>query len=407
MVWGVTRSEFPWAVPVVGALWALLSGCDPVVLDFSATEDVGAPGGAGAPPDVPEPPRAHVLTVDGTFNITRDNSSERSCSDGGDGVFYRVRGVGAESARLHSSPGAGCLGPGDEVLLIHLQGTRDQIDSVGQHELLRVLSVADERVTFVSPVVRDYGGVDAETLDGATVILQRVPTYSRLLVREGAQLTADAWSTGEGGGVLAVRVLGDAVVDGTVTMSARGFHGGPSVDEELGHGIQGESIAGLGAGETGPNFGGGGGGLGDQTTSGCVQDGNAGGGGGHVEPGQDAVVTDLCGGEGAGAGGGAIAGAGRLFLGPGGGSGGVDNVRVDNPPGGTGGAGGGIIWLLAQSVTDCYDHSGPGGGGAGGSIRITAPEISGVRLAVGGGRGGNGNDNSVGNGGDGSPGIVD
>ncbi len=146
-------------------------------------------------------------------------------------------------------------------------------------------------------------------------------------------------------------------------------------------------------------------------------------------------MTDLCGGEGAGAGGGAIAGAGRLFLGPGGGSGGVDNVRVDNPPGGTGGAGGGIIWLLAQSVTgagsvraeggvgegdppdvecltgggvtDCYDHSGPGGGGAGGSIRITAPEISGVRLAVGGGRGGNGNDNSVGNGGDGSPGIVD
>jgi hypothetical protein len=145
-------------------------------------------------------------------------------------------------------------------------------------------------------------------------------------------------------------------------------------------------------------------------------------------------LNDVCAGEGRGRGGLAYASSGRMYLGSGGGSGGVDNVRVDNPPGAPGGSGGGMIWLLAQSVsgtgriqsdgepgrgdpedveclaggstTQCYDHSGPGGGGAGGAIRVTASHLSGLTFSVAGGSGGNGYDSAGGNGGDGSPGVV-
>jgi hypothetical protein len=218
-------------------------------------------------------------------------------------------------------------------------------------------------------------------------------------------------------------------------MSERGYRGGGAVEEELGHGLQGESLHGPGGPSVEPNLGGGGGGLGDQTTFGCVQDGNAGGGGAHLENGLDAIVLDLCDAIGRGRGGLAYAAPGLLLFGSGGGSGGVDNVRVDNPPGAPGGPGGGIIWLLAQSVsgsgrieasggagvgdppdlecarggstTSCYDHSGPGGGGAGGSIRITATRIEQTTLEAGGGPGGNGFDGSTGDGGSGSPGVIE
>jgi hypothetical protein len=121
------------------------------------------------------------------------------------------------------------------------------------------------------------------------------------------------------------------------------------------------------------------------------------------------------------------------LLGSGGGSGGTDNVRVDNPPGGAGGRGGGIIWLMAETIggsgaisadgapgvgddasleclggstADCFDHSGPGGGGAGGTVKLTATSASVGQVSANGGPGGNGNDMVAGNGGDGGNGLV-
>jgi hypothetical protein len=112
----------------------------------------------------------------------------------------------------------------------------------------------------------------------------------------------------------------------------------------------------------------------------------------------------------------------------------MDNVLVDNPPGAAGGAGGGILWVLAQSVSgagsvsargaagggdppevectlgyevsSCFDHSGAGGGGAGGSVRLDVARLSGVTLDVSGGAGGNGADQAGGNGGDGGRGAL-
>lgn len=423
----------------VGATLVLIAGtvgCDRIVLEFE-TDAAPLPNGSGGaiPTDPPNPPRADPLSVEGELDLSVRNTGTRSCDDGGDAVFYEVTGASGDSLNVEDAPSPGCLEPGDEVLLMRLQGNATRIDDVGKHELLRVRSIEDTRVSLVAMPLEVYGPPteDGWQSEEGTVLLQRVPIYSRLLVPEGARLTGGSWEQG-GSGVLALRVNGDAIVDGTVSMTGRGFSGGEERPEPFDHGRQGESITGLGALSTDPNLGGGGGGLGDQAFDGCVQDGNAGGGGGHAEAGHDAVLNDFCEGEGRGRGGLAYATSGRMYLGSGGGSGGVDNVRVDNPPGAPGGNGGGIIWLLAQSVsgsgrfesdghpgigdppgveclaggstTDCYDHSGPGGGGAGGSIRVTASLLSGLTFSVAGGTGGNGYDSAGGDGGDGSPGVL-
>jgi hypothetical protein len=58
------------------------------------------------------------------------------------------------------------------------------------------------------------------------------------------------------------------------------------------------------------------------------------------------------------------------------------------------------------STPFCYDHSGPGGGGAGGTVKLAARELTTGAVTATGGRGGNGNDRVAGNGGDGGDGLV-
>lgn len=417
-------------------LAAGLCACEPMILDFQ-TEGVPVTTlrETDAAPPAPEPPVAPEVVVRASRDLSRESSGDRGCADGGDVVAYSVLAAAAAGLVLAQAPSGTCLAPGDEVLLIQLQGAPGATGPVGTHELLRVQGVLGQRVQLVAAPLNAYGTGDPGSWKAppGQVFLQRVPSYARLTVEAGASLTAAGW--GEGGtGVLALRVLGDARIDGSIVMNARGYRGGAERTEALAHGLSGESLAGLGEASTAPNDGGGGGGLGDQKRQGCVQDGTAGGGGGHLLPGGDAVVA-VCAGEGRGRGGAAYASATQLFLGSGGGSGGVDNVRFDNPPGAPGGNGGGIIWLLAQSIsgsgqieargddgvgdragleceaggstTRCYDHSGTGGGGAGGTIRLSAPQISGVVLDASGGRGGNGWDLAGGDGGEGSPGVID
>lgn len=427
----------PFAVLLASLTLASCIGCETTVLNFSALNQDsenqnGAVGGANA---APGPPPANELVVSSDLDLSVENTGNRSCADAGDIVSYSVSSLEQNTAILNASPSSGCLEIGDEVLLIQLQGTQNDTERSGQHELLRVAEVRKNRIRFVSPPLEDYGPELTRSWSewGGRIVIQRVPHYSRLIVEEKATLTAAAWQDGASG-VLALRVLGDARIDGGIAMNGKGFRGGAARDEALATGLQGESISGQGAESTEGNSGGGGGGLGDQTTNGCVQDGNSGGGGGHREAGGDAAVQDLCGSSGRGRGGRPYAVSGRLFLGAGGGSGGVDNIREDNPPGAAGGDGGGIVWILAQSVsgqgsiesrgldgvgdadnvecesggstTSCYDHSGTGGGGAGGSIRLSVEYIQDVVVDVSGGRGGNGYDSASGDGGSGSPGVI-
>lgn len=404
------------ALGAFAALACLLAaGCDPAIVRL---------GGPGPSVDAPR------LDVTDEVDLSRHLSSSRTCAEGGDLVSYPAASGEGTTVTLGAVPGAGCLTAGDEVLLMVMQTSAEQAETVGEHELLRVLAVDGQRLEFVAAPALDLGELLAEP--GARIVVQRVPVYERVTIAASGRLTAPAWN-GVTGGVLVVRVTGDVVIDGEVDLSGRGFRGGAERLEVLAGGLQGESIAGEGTESQAANFGGGGGGRGDQTTTGCVQDGSAGGGGGHAEAGQAAQVS-ACDGEGRGEGGLATASRGRFLLGSGGGSGGVDNVRVDNPPGAPGGAGGGLVWILAQSITGtgairadgapgvgdeegvecerggstetCFDHSGPGGGGAGGTIVLDASLVDVEVISVAGGAGGNGFDAAGGNGGDGAPGVV-
>jgi hypothetical protein len=140
--------------------------------------------------------------------------------------------------------------------------------------------------------------------------------------------------------------------------------------------------------------GGGGGGVGEV----CSDFGSAGGGAGYGTKGTDGT-SDCTGKGGLAYGDAALT---KLHFGSGGGSGGNDNVIFDNPIGGLGGSGGGILVIKAMSitvtgklsargtagqgdveagcfggsVTDCWDYSGAGGGGAGGSLYVSGDSLS-------------------------------
>jgi hypothetical protein len=356
-------------------------------------------------------------------------ASGRSCADGGDAVSYSVIALDAMTATLAAAPSAGCLAPKDEVLLINLQGTASANGNVGNYETLRVASVSGATVTFASAKTNYYGsGASDDTGLGTTaadqrVALVRVPNYSSLSVPAGATLTVDAWD-GVKGGVLFVRSSGAVTIAGTVTVDGLGYRGGQRPASVNQDGYEGESYGGLGGNAQPAVLGAGGGGRGDP----CASYGVGGGGAAYGSAGLNATGSaTTCMGVG-----GAVYGNAmltKLFLGSGAGSGGNDNVLADNPHGGLGGAGGGILVILGanltvtgsvsargaagqgdttsgcfgSSTTTCWDFSGPGGGGAGGSIYLLGDQVDvGTSLVTAaGGVGGLGGESNGGNGGDG------
>ncbi|MEQ8461446.1 MAG: hypothetical protein RIB77_44605 [Sandaracinaceae bacterium] len=371
--------------------------------------------------------RRVVTAFSGDANLSTFNTAGRSCADGGEMVSYSVTGLGAMDATLSAAPSAGCLSAGDEVLLINLQGHAGSAVNVGNVEVLQVASVAGSTVTFTAPKSNFYGdGASDDTNLGAgagtqRVVLQRVPVFDAVTVAAGVTLTVSPWD-GTRGGVFAMRATSGFTLDGAVDVSGRGYRGGARNTTAFFNGAQGESIVGVGApNTTSANVGGGGGGTGEA----CGSFGHPGGGGGHTAAG------------GAGAGGGCGGGAGmaygvagRWLFGSGGGSGGADNTLADNPPGGFGGAGGGIAVLIGDvsgagavlaegasgegdpmgvsctgaSTTSCWDYSGPGGGGAGGTVATSG--AFGATVSVAGGPGGFGYDPATDDGGAGSVGVV-
>lgn len=347
-------------------------------------------------------------------NLSTTNSPGRVCADGGDMVAYSVFGLDATTATLGTTVSAGCLAPGDEVLVVNLQGTLASSVNTGNYEFRTIASVAGSTVTFGEAKTKFFGdGAGDDTNLGVDttnqrVVLQRVPRYGTVIVMAGVRLTADRWN-GTRGGVFALSAAGDVTVDGSIDMSGNGYIGAPSNDVENATGQQGESVDGIGYTETQTaSSGGGGGGRGDDT--GCETYGVAGGGGGYGTRGGDAEYI-TCGGQGGMAYG--DDGLSKLFFGSGGGSGGTDNVLFDNPHGGAGGAGGGIVHVRADGAVQgnliargaagegdldgvdcssadtnqCWDYSGPGGGGAGGSIVVVAPTFTGTSDVAGGAAG--------------------
>ncbi|KAK6181661.1 hypothetical protein SNE40_009472 [Patella caerulea] len=239
----------------------------------------------------------------------------------------------------------------------------------------------------------------------------------------------------------------DIQIDGVLDANAAGYKGGASPRTSGQDGIQGESYSGLGSALTTANRGGGGGGTGGHAnTKGIARPGA---GGGYAVTGQKPVPRTKGGSgwpsPGAPYGNNVLA---ILYLGSGGGSGGNAKDLTKTPPGGRGGNGGGIIGLYAsrnvkitgivsvngedgqgdgvsspgcqkcplicQDQTHCtasnnkacWDLSGAGGGGSGGSVYIAGQlvDIGHNRVWAVGGKGGYGG--AAGCGGDGSIGRI-
>ena len=256
---------------------------------------------------------------------------------------YGVIGLSGSTATVDSSaPG---LNGGDEVLLWDAQGSASGISNAGGYEFLHVAARDGSRVRFVETPAGTYGIANDNDVATQRVQLVRVPHFSSVSVPAGATLTANPWD-GIKGGTLVFRVSGTASVLGNIAMDAAGFRGGRA------YSYTGEDVTGL------PGLGGGGAG-------GYNSGGSYGAAGTGSSPGQLYGLPLL----------------GRLHLGAGGGGGNNQSV---------GGAGGGVIAIFAGSLSlangtstqvgrihaDGQPGQSTAGGGAGGSVWISAPALT-------------------------------
>ncbi len=199
------------------------------------------------------------VVVSADRNLSVDSLTPgRTCAEA---PAYSVVGLTATTVTLSAAAPAGCLAPGDSVLLVNLQGAPGATGNVGNYEVLTVASVSGAEVTLRGARTRSYGsgaGDDANIGVGAgqqRVVMQRIPVFGELTVRAGATLTVNAWD-GLRGGVMAVRAA-RATVEGTLSVVARGFRNGSySVDDgscseslatERGESIEGPPVVTLSA----------------------------------------------------------------------------------------------------------------------------------------------------------------
>lgn len=308
------------------------------------------------------------LDVDGLGDLSTNGSCDRAWPDA---VGYAVTGIAGARLTVAGTDG---IEPGDEVIVLVAQGEPGAWDTVGEHVFAEVVAV-------------EAGALEldrAVALEGARVLVQRVPSYGTVTVRAGGVLTAGAWD-GAAGGVLALRADTLVVEDGgVVTMAGRGYAGGATGGGYNVDGWQGESVAGAGIGGASSgegyneangawaaNVGGGG----------C----NVGGGGGEHAGG--ATAAPSWNGTASAPQAGGVYGGGGLTYGSGGG--GVVNLGAGAGPGG---AGGGVVYVAARRVVaegagafvaDGADatawavgtYSYGAGGGAGGTVWIEAEAL--------------------------------
>jgi hypothetical protein len=402
------------------------------------------------------------ITVSATKNINSDPiATDRIFADG---VAYQVTGFSSNSVTMNEAPHG--IEAGDEVILINMQGDLTNFDNVGNYEFLTVNTVNGSDILFTSTIQEDYGVGGNITLTGQSIILQRVPHYNDVTIASGGDLTAGLWdrlatvpttptsTAGYQTGIVAFRANGivDIQSGGTIDVDALGYEGGDTYGSgaypggEGGESICGEGgapanyeagTAGTGAGGGGGPYNGGngtagtcGGGGGDNNgakAGSASSGGSGGGGGGHGGTGgaggygtygegghgngngtDGGTNTSGAGGvsnNAAGGGGGGTYGdeaLSTLFLGSGGANGGRHTAGTP----GTGGDGGGIIFISSDTLTVdgtvTSDGSaggnatgsgcGGGGGAAGGSIYIQTDTatIGSTLITATGGTGGTG-----------------
>jgi RHS repeat-associated protein len=307
------------------------------------------------------------LTVNSgvTFNMATQNSGSRSCADGGDGISYSIIELTDSWAKLSVAPAIGCLNPGDEILLINMQGVGANSTNTGRHEFLKVGGVVGNVVYFTTRKINFYGanaGDDSNIgigtyLSSATqqrVMIQRIPNYNNVTIN--GTLTGGSWNAFKNG-MLAFRVKGQLSGAGIIQANGKGYMNAAGYGGVAPGGLHIGTVYGggkPGADTNGGHASGGGGGYGTNGAGGTL----GGNSYGNLQ-------------------------LGLLFPGGGGGNGGWC-ANCGTEPGGGGGSGGGIIFIMAQTINfsgsltsnGANGASAGGAGGAGGSIRIEGDSIT-------------------------------
>jgi gliding motility-associated-like protein len=148
----------------------------------------------------------------------------------------------------------GALSAGDLLLIIQLQGAELFFGAVfpdgngnsigypkdstwgavlnyhncGNYELAEVIAIPNAtNITLSCGLKNNY-------TSAGKVLIVRVPRYTDLTVNAGASLTCDTWN-GTIGGVLAIEVDEETVVNGSINVNGRGFRGGV-LDNQAGFG---------------------------------------------------------------------------------------------------------------------------------------------------------------------------
>ena len=215
----------------------------------------------------------------------------------------------------------------------------------------------DEEGPISAPCPPDNEGVFQPEGD---MTLSGAHTYTSLLIPEGVTVT------GAGGSPLELTVCGDAVVEGTITVSggkgqfsfganatngnpggAPGGSGGAACCGGHSGGGGGHSPSGSGSGGSGPGSGKGGSATFKSTSFGNFWNGGNAGGGGHATPGTAGWFKSTSTGS------------------PGSGGGAYGSSLLEPPTGGSGG-GGGSAGLGGAST----GYGGAGGGGGGGVLSL-------------------------------------
>jgi len=257
---------------------------------------------------------------------------------GGSGTSYAVPSNEGCSGTISTSTltlaTAGTFANGDLVLIHQTRGT-----GVGTWELNKITSGGGTTTLTMAYTLTntytDSGASQAQVIE--------MNQYDGLTT--GA-ITAPAWD-GSKGGILAWFDKGTTTIDNTLTLTGKGFSGGPGVSNVNRAGYKGEGTPGLyltpsplEMDNRAANGNGGGGGAGN------VVSGNhptGGGGGGNGASGQNGQRASGAGGTG----GSSVGNAGLTSNNFGGGGGGCDQDGAAP----AGGAGGGIAFIFSKNIT--------------------------------------------------------
>ena len=271
----------------------------------------------------------------------------------------------------------------DEILVIQMQNSSG--GTAGTYEFKDITSISGNDITLTASLDNSYYSGTFDSVGATASQIVRVPQYTTVTINSGSNITAPAWN-GYTGGIVVFRAETVTVNSGgSISVSEKGYRGGPYGPSNNRDGFQGESYVGKGIGGAGYGVG---------------KMNNAGGGGAYIcggggEYGGGATDSDLWRGSGypdTYARKGEVYGTADLteiFFGSGGGG----QWNGNDPDPSDGGDGGGIIIIYASTIvapTDSFlangettngiqygSYSYGSSGGAGGSIYLYAATIQG------------------------------